>query len=90
LSPTGQVNCRLILKGLGVLKDYKQASYWQKKSAKQGYPNAQLYLGMMYHFGRGVPKDASKSKYWIKKAFESSYPLTSQMALKFWNENLAD
>ncbi|VVM20369.1 hypothetical protein BSPWISOXPB_9059 [uncultured Gammaproteobacteria bacterium] len=51
-------------------KDAKQAVYWYKKAAEQGYAGAQYNLGVMYANGEGALQDLSKAKYWIKKAYE--------------------
>ena len=47
---------------------YKQAVYWYKKSANQGYADAQLNLGGMYEMGQGLPQDYKQAFYWYKKA----------------------
>ena len=41
---------------------------WFSKAAKQGHPEAQTQLGMMYGGGFGVRRDDSKSMYWYKEA----------------------
>jgi TPR repeat protein len=56
--------------GKGTSKDAKQAVYWYKKAAEQGYAGAQYNLGVMYANGEGALQDLSKAKYWIKKAYE--------------------
>jgi TPR repeat protein len=50
--------------GKGVLKDAKQAVYWYKKAAEQGYAGAQYNLGFMYVNGKGVLKDDKQAVYW--------------------------
>jgi TPR repeat protein len=46
-----------------VLKDAKQAVYWYKKAAEQGYAGAQYNLGFMYVNGKGVLKDDKQAVY---------------------------
>lgn len=41
---------------------------WFSKAARQGHPEAQTQLGMMYGGGFGVRRDDSKSMYWYKEA----------------------
>ncbi|MGL5334797.1 MAG: tetratricopeptide repeat protein [Enterovibrio sp.] len=54
--------------GIGVAKDEKQAFYWYRKAAEQGYPEAQFALGAMYASGRGVDMDQKKAVHWFRKA----------------------
>lgn len=52
----------------GVRKDYAQAVSWFRKSAEQGYSNAQGMLGLAYASGHGVAKDYKMAVYWYQKA----------------------
>ncbi len=56
--------------GIGVVKDYKQAVYWYRKSAGQGNSLAQNMLGYMYRNGKGVVKDYKQAVYWYRKSAE--------------------
>ena len=47
---------------------YKQAFYWFKKTANQGFALAQLELGVMYDKGQGFPQDYKQAVYWYKKS----------------------
>ena len=48
--------------GQGVAKDEKEAAIWYEKSARQGYPGAQVNLGNLYVTGAGVPHtDANRT-----------------------------
>lgn len=38
-------------------QDYAEAARWYRKSADQGYPQAQYTLGFMYYYGYGVQRD---------------------------------
>lgn len=44
------------------------AFYWYKKSAEQGFANAQYYLGNMYYSGIGCTQNKSEGLFWLKKA----------------------
>lgn len=44
-------------RGVGGAPDYKQAAFWYRKAADQGYPRALINLGFLYEQGRGVPQD---------------------------------
>ena len=62
MAEAGDINSQYNLavmyaKGLGVLRDDKEAIEWYHKSAEQGFAAAQLNLGVMYATDRGVPKD---------------------------------
>ncbi len=52
----------------GAPKDYRQAFFWYKKAAEQGYAPGQRGLGKCYELGLGVKADPSKAAYWYKKA----------------------
>ena len=51
-----------------VPKDKVQAASWYHKSAEQGEPYAQFFLGRMYRDGIGVPKDLLISYMWLNLA----------------------
>ena len=44
-------------KGQHVEQDFKKAAKWYKKSAKKGYPAAQIRLAHLYIQGAGVERD---------------------------------
>ena len=56
--------------GSGVLKDDKEAVKWYRKSAEQGFADAQNNLGAMYLNGSGVLKDDKEAVKWYRKAAE--------------------
>ena len=56
--------------GKGVSANPSQAAFWWRKSAEQGFPDAQLKLGVLYDKGRGVDKDQVQAMYWFRKAAE--------------------
>ena len=56
--------------GAVCLKDYKEAVNWLRKSAEQGYADAQLDLGVCYDYGNGVPQDHKEAVKWYRKSAE--------------------
>ncbi len=57
--------------GIGFNKgDKAKGVQWTKKSAAQGYANAQCVLGTMYADGDGVERDNAKARSWYLKAAE--------------------
>ncbi len=52
----------------GAKKDYSKALYWFNKAANKKYPEAMLYLGIMYELGAGVKKDYKKAIEYYKSA----------------------
>ncbi|MFN7098504.1 MAG: tetratricopeptide repeat protein, partial [Gammaproteobacteria bacterium] len=56
--------------GRGVEKDYGEAARWYRKSAEQGFAQAQHSLGWMYENGHGVEKDEAKAVKWYRKSAE--------------------
>ncbi len=59
--------------GKGVALDYRQAVYWYRKAADQGYANGQSNLGFMYGNGKGVALDDKQAVYWYRKAADQGY-----------------
>lgn len=57
------------LNGLsGLTKDYGAALAWFQKSARQGDPDGQRYLGLMYNLGNAVPKNRVIAYAWYNLA----------------------
>ncbi|HRB20950.1 MAG TPA: tetratricopeptide repeat protein [Nitrosomonas sp.] len=54
-----------------VIADLVKAIYWVRRSAQQGNPDGQRWLGSLYRFGIGVPQDSSQELFWYTKAAES-------------------
>jgi len=59
--------------GQDVIKDYKKAFYWFKKSATKGNPEAQFYTALMYLRGRGVDRNYSEALLWYRKSTDQKY-----------------
>ena len=59
---------RALLKGLGVVQDYKTAFFWLEKAAQQGHADAQLALGDIYHAGIGIKPDMERAYLWFNLA----------------------
>jgi HJR/Mrr/RecB family endonuclease len=51
-------------------EDYKNAAFWYRKTAEQGYAIGQNNLGLMYERGWGVPQDDKEAAIWYHKAAE--------------------
>ena len=49
---------------------YKDAVYWYRKAAGQGYANAQNTLGVMHLKGQGVKQSYKQAVAWYRKAAE--------------------
>jgi TPR repeat protein len=54
--------------GQGVPQGYQEALKWYRKAAKQGLPQAQSNLGVMYDLGQGVPQDYVRAHMWYSIA----------------------
>ena len=54
----------MYLKGLGVVKDFKEAIRWIKLAAINGNSIAQRNLGLMYQNGHGTSKNYIEAKKW--------------------------
>ena len=57
-----------MVKGHEVERDVKEAAKWLRKSAEQGYADAQYGLGMMYEDGKGVEQDYVTAHMWFNIA----------------------
>ena len=56
------------------MEDYETAVFWWKKSAEQGFVNAQYNMGVAYHFGvGGVSKDYVQASFWYLSAAKQGY-----------------
>lgn len=51
--------------------DLEEAFFAYKKSAQEGYKEAQYKLGELYSTGKGTEADAEKAFYWYEKAAEN-------------------
>jgi TPR repeat protein len=51
-------------------ENYSESAAWYRKSAEQGYGDAQLYLGLMYDNGQGVTQDYKEAMKWYTLAAE--------------------
>ena len=53
--------------------DYKTAVMWYRKSANQGFANAQYNLGVMYDTGQGVLKNDKQAVRWYRKSADQGF-----------------
>ncbi len=60
--------------GNGVAQDLARAYNWYRKSADQGFAEAQFSLGIMYENGRGVDRNDMKAASWYRQAAEQGHP----------------
>ena len=54
-------------------KDYPEAAKWFRKSANQGFAEAQHKLGVLYDGGKGLPQDYSEAAKWYRKAADQGH-----------------
>ncbi|MBR2209565.1 MAG: sel1 repeat family protein, partial [Synergistaceae bacterium] len=54
----------------GVKQNKSEAAKWYLKAAKQGIPEAQHNIALMYYDGEGVPKNKSEALKWWRRAAE--------------------
>jgi len=53
--------------------NFEQALAELHPLAEAGDPRAQLWLGLMYYYGRGVPFNPQKAQKWIRKSADQLY-----------------
>ncbi|MGE3297716.1 MAG: tetratricopeptide repeat protein [Porticoccaceae bacterium] len=58
----------------GAPLDKAEAARWYRKSAEQGYQNAQYNLGVLYLRGEGVEQDPQAAVHWLRLAAEQRNP----------------
>ena len=73
-------------KGKGVQQDYTQAVEWYRKSAEQGYTDAQASLGYLYKSGKGIQQDYKQAMAWYQKAAEKGNPRAQLLIGALYNE----
>jgi TPR repeat protein len=56
--------------GISIDKNPREAVYWYRRAADQGYAPAQNNLGVLYDQGVGVPKDPEQAMRWYRLAAE--------------------
>ena len=72
--------------GLAEIKGLSQAFYWYKKSAEQGYADAQYDLGWMYYNGDGTVIHKKQAFYWYKKSAKQGYAKAQyNLGLMYYN-----
>ena len=54
--------------GLGVTRDFTEASKWYRRAARQGHVIAQHMVGLTYAYGLGVPRDVVTAHMWLDLA----------------------
>lgn len=59
--------------GRGVLRDYKQAMFWERKAADQGKADAQYIVGAMFYTGNAVPQDQKQAVTWFRRSAEQGH-----------------
>ena len=60
-------------KGVGVAKDFSEATKWYRKAAEQGLVQAQYSLGSFYASGTGTNKNFAEAVNWYRKAAEQGH-----------------
>ncbi len=63
----------------GLVRNKSEAAKWIRLSAKQGNPDAELYVGSMYAVGESVPKDSAEAAKWYRKAAEQGQRDAAQL-----------
>ena len=67
--------------GIGVEENLDESVSWYRKSAQQGYPEAQFNLGYMHEIGDWVAQDYAKAAEYYQKAVETQNVLKCNCCL---------
>ncbi|MEM6632529.1 MAG: caspase family protein [Bacteroidota bacterium] len=70
--------CRLGMKYLSA-DEYGKANEWFERSARQGNPYGQLFLGIMHKEGLGRSKDMAMARKLLEMSSEQNNPIAKQM-----------
>jgi len=57
----------------GVKSNQEEAAKWFRKSAAQGFAEAEYCLGVCYRDGMGLPQDSAEAVKWFRKAADQGY-----------------
>ena len=57
----------------GMPQDYKMAAKWYRKSADQGFAQAQYNLALLYEDGKGMEQDYYEAAQWYKRAANNGF-----------------
>ena len=68
--------------GEGVEKDMSEAVKWYRKSAEQGYAQAQCNLGDCYYRGEGVRQDQKEAAKWYRKSAKQGFAKAQEQPKK--------
>lgn len=67
------VSCYYLMGNRGVQEDITKATYWVRKAALLGNPEAEFDLGESYYNGKGVLPDHIKAKYWLERSINHGF-----------------
>ena len=73
-------------------RNYQKAFHWTRKAAKQGYPEAQLNLGLMYANGQGTKKNYLYAYVLLNRAavtVESAREIRDRLEAKMTQKEIA-
>ncbi len=80
--------------GLGVGRDFIEASKWYRRAARQGHTVAQHMVGLTYAYGLGVPRNMVNAYMWLDLAAASgdlnAGALRDSLARAMDSDQLAD
>ena len=69
--------------GFGLDQSGVRAAKWFRKSADQGYANAQYWTGYLYQTGEGTVQDHKRATIWYKKAAAQGHEKAAQALEKY-------
>ncbi len=64
----------MLLEGVYVLKDEREAASWMARAAEQGHLGAMWMYGVLLAEGRGVPHDGKAALRWLRRAADGGVP----------------
>ncbi len=62
----------------GIRENYEAAIKWFSKAAREGNPDAQYNLGLIYYDGKGVEQNYEEAFKWFGRASEQGHSLAKK------------
>ncbi len=87
--PAQEMLARLYSSGIEINRDYRIASYWYLKSAKNGNPNSQYQIGKYYSMGYGVPRDKRQAFDWYLESAKQGNMRAQNWIARYYNSGEA-
>lgn len=81
----------MLMKGVGVAKNYEDAARWFRKAAARGHAKAQYNLGLLVAKGAGTKQDPALARHWFAQSAELGFaPAQHRLGMVLLGDNMND